>query len=362
MPMEKFLERNPKYKRQAQTLQAIKRKVLFKIIPDLNSYLSVFKVPLCKALIKKDFYSSGKLKKTYEEIVKKETNPVEKMIFQMINKREICFSDFKIHFLFYKEFPEFIHLFSSDGSYEMEDLLFRKTYLHLNVDDQIQRKIEKSPVLDQIFYIVCLHSLLDCNFVKNRLLGLKNESLTIRKNENISETEFIHNWIIGIRCLSSSEFYNISASELLYSSYTDKINFFRGLEEFTNLEKLSVFMLNTCFSNPLSIVKTYIVFLKVIELFHLKYEFKLKLLYSWLRFFIIENHLDLFFDLMRHLRKSRKLDDEFELYLQIEEYLNGKLEIQDLENICQNYDDLNRISTIQISQIIEKLKTLPVNI
>ena len=228
MPMEKFLERNPKFKEQAETLQMIKRKVLFKKIPDLNSYLSVFKVPLFKSLIKKDFYSSKKLKETYSKIVKKETNPVEKMIFQMLNNKEVCFKDLKIHFLFYKEFPEYLRLFCSDGSYEMEDLLFKKVYLQFDIDDQIQRKIEKSQSLDQIFYIVCLHSLLDHNFVKNRLLGLKNDNEKIRFNEGISEVDFLHNWIVGIRCLPSNEFYSICASELLYSSYIDKITFFRG--------------------------------------------------------------------------------------------------------------------------------------
>ena len=78
----------------------IKRKILFKNIPDLNSYLTVFKVPLFKELIKKDFYSSKELKETYSEIIKKETNPVEKMIFKMLNRKSICFSDYKLHFLF----------------------------------------------------------------------------------------------------------------------------------------------------------------------------------------------------------------------------------------------------------------------
>ena len=355
--MEKFLKHNPQFIKQAETLQQIKKKVLFKNISDLNSYLTVFKVPLFKELIKKDFYSSKELKETYSKIVKKENNDVEKMIFQLLRNKEIHFKNFELHAVFYKEFPEFIHLFIADGTYEMEDYLFKKIYLRIDVDDLIQRKIEKSPFIEQIFFIVLLHSQLNHNFIKNRLLDIKNEQKVIMAKEEISEIDFIKNWIIGLRCLPSEEFYTISASELLYSPYLDKINFYRGLADFVNNEKLSIFMLKTCFSNPLSVVKTYIVFLKLIELFNLRYEFKLKLLYSWLRFFILENYLDLFYDLMKNLKKSKKLDDEFDIYLQIEKFLLGFISYDKLKLIIDKFNDTENISGIKIDQICEKLKT-----
>ena len=120
-------------------------------------------------------------------------------------------------------------------------------------------------------------------------------------------------------------------------------------------------MLNACLSNPLSIIKTYIVFLKVLELFNLKYDFKLKLLYSWLRFFLIENHLDLFIDLLRNLKKSKKLDDEVQLYLNIEKFMNRELSFEDLAGYIQNFEDPNSISNIQATQLLDKMKCLQAN-
>lgn len=355
--MEKFLALNPEFKKQADVLFQIRKRIIFKQIPELDSYLTVFKVPLFRKLIEKDFYSSNTLKETYVKIIKKETNEVEKMIFKMLCRKEVHFTDYKLHFLFYKEFPGFIDLFTSDGSYEMEDLLFKKVYLHSNVNDKIQKKIEGSPYKMQIFYILALHTFLDHNFIKNRLLEIKNDQEAIKNNENISESDFIHCWVLALRCLPSKEFYTLSASELLYSPYLDKINFYRGLQGFCNPEKLSIFMIRACFSNPLSIVKTYIVFLKVIELFNLKYDFKLKLLYCWLRFFIVENQLDLFTDLLENLKKSKKLDSEYEIYVAFEDYFKNKIGFGELNLKIDGFEDCNDISEISLLQLRDQLES-----
>jgi hypothetical protein len=354
--MEKFLELNPEFEKQAKLIYQIKNRMVFKEIPSLDSYLSVFKTSVCKKLVEKNFHLSDKLKETYSKIIKKESNEVEKMIFQMLSKKKIHFKEIELKFLFYKEFPGFIDLFESKAS--IEDLLFRKVYLRCNEDEKIQQFISKSNFKSQIFYILSLHSFLNQNYIKNKLFEIKNDQEIIRKHENISESDFISCWALALPSLTEHEYYTLVASELLYSTYSYKLIFFRSIKDAIDLKKLSIFLIKACFSNPLSLVKTYIVFLKVIELFNLNYDLKLKLLYSWLRYFIKEDHIDLFLDLMKNLKKSKKLNEEFEIYRLFEENIVGNTTNERVLSEIEMFSDQNDISEISLKMLSEKLKNV----
>lgn len=354
--MKKFLISNPEFIETASVLESISKRVVFKDIPSLESYLSFIKLPLFKRLSENDFYNSENLKKIYEEIIKKESNGVERMIFELLCGRKIEFDNIKMKFLFYKEFPKYIDQFTNINitvTFEMQDLLFQKVYLHMDNDDKIEKIILRSVFKNRMFYILAFSSHLSIDFIRKVILDSRSE---IGASGSSSE-EQIKDWTLGLFSLPRRECYAVIASELLYSSLIEKMLIFRTVEDLVDYEKLSVCLLQECFNSSTALNKIYVVFLKLIELFTLEYSFKLKLLYSWLRFFIKINRLDMFTSLMGEMRKAKRKDPEFEIYEQIERYFSGEVSRNELYECLQQYeeeDHLSRISKEDITKIIFK--------
>lgn len=358
--MNEFLELNPEFEQNYTIIKMIENKVIFKDIQPLNTYLGILKLPLFKILLYNDFYKSKDLKRTYEEIIKNEAKEVESMIFQLICKRKIYFKDIKLKFLFYKEFPDLKDLFLNDRStliFEIQDLIFKKVYLHESVDSKIEHLILKAPFKLQIFLILALKNHINHTFIKDTLFDIKDNQRKTTNELKIEDSVFIKNWSLGLRALSEKEFYAIVTSEIVYSSLVEKILLLKAVEEKINHEKLSICILKECQNSTKPAVKMYVVFLKIIEILRLNSNFKLKLLYSWLRYFSYNNNIDLFIDLLDNIKNKRKTDEEFEFYLGIEKYLKDEIKIEDLLELSKNVNNSSQFSSITVDQLIEKYKT-----
>lgn len=347
--MKKFLILSPEFIETAGILERISKHILFKDMPGLDSYLSFIKLPLFKTLSENEFYNSDEIKKTYEEIIRKESNGVEKMIFEMLCGREIQFDDIKLKSLFYKEFPKYIDQFTNrniTATFEMQDLLFQKVYLHMDKDREIEENILKSLFKNRMFYLLAFSQHLRVDFVRKVLFESRSKIET-------TDEEQISIWTLGLFSLPKNECYLNIASELLHSSLVEKMLVFRTVEDLVDHQKLSICLLMECFSSSMAVNKMYVVFLKLIEVFTLKYSFKLKLLYSWLRFFIKINKWDMFVNLTGDIRKAKRKDDEFELYDRIERYIHKKISSDELYEYLRHYEETDHISKITKNDIIQ---------
>lgn len=346
--MNEFLELNPKYEYDAKLFRKMERKVVFKDIPSLNTRLTLIKLPLFKILLYNDFYKSNELKRTYEEIIKKEykEGSVETMIFQILCGKKVHFSDITLKFLFYKEFADKKDLFVNSNTgliFEVQDLFFKQVYLHENTLESIEKLVRGAPLQDKVFLILSLRRFLSHKFIKEIVYSIK-------------QPDTIKYWAISLRSLRDREFYAIVTSEIVYSSFAEKVLILRSIEKTVNPNKLSVCILKECISSERPVVKMYVVFLKVIELMVLPHEFKVKLLYCWIRYFLYKKHIELFFDLMASMRKSRKGGDELEFYIEFEKYLKGEAEFSRIEELSQGISDENQPITITIGGILEKYR------
>lgn len=358
--MEKFLELDPEFTQDAKLLRRIRKKIVFRDAPTLDSYLFLIKLPLFKKLLCNDFYKCEELRKSYEEIIRKEANGVEQMIFQLLCKKKIGFKDIRFKFLFYKEFPEQKEYFVNENPttmFEVQDLLFRKVYFHENVNGRIQSLVMESPFKHRIFFILAMKDILSLSFIKDTVFNIKEHQSLIKKEFGLKDDVFYKYWAQALKSLPGREFYAIVTSEMLYSPFVEKIQLLRAIESSVNHQKLSLCILKECFNSELPIVKIYVVFLKIVEMLCLSYEFKLKLLYSWLRYFLYEKRIDLFFDLMENMKKRKGKDGEFEFYCTLERYLKEEVGFDDVLALASGVGDENQFSAITVGQIIEKYKS-----
>lgn len=329
--MERLLKLNPEFAEEARFLERIRRKIVFRDMDGLDAYLTVIRLATIKKLVSKDFYASEKLKKTYKQIAEKECGGPEKMVFKMLCGERIVFSDIRLKFLFYKEFPERSDLFANEGDhgFEIADLLFRSVYLHENISRHLQEIVTKQSLPKTILYFLCLGEILDQNYIRNMLFSIKHGS-------GEGSLEY---WSIGLTCLPPDEFYSTLSSEMICSSFIDKVKIYRCVESLVDIEKLCVCLLEECMRNVLLVGKTYIIFLKLIEIFDLKYQFKLKLLYSWMRYFLYEKRVELFFELLENIKKAKRLDKEIAFYEAMGMLLHRKADILYVRDVAATLRD-----------------------
>lgn len=359
--MDKFLELEPAFSKDAEVFEIIRKRIVFKRIESLESSLTLVKLPLFKQLLESKFFNSLEIKKKYEEAVEREANETEKMIFQLICGEKVSFTDIKLKFLFYKVFPEHKDLFhnkSDSAVFILQDLLFRKVYLHEDVNLKMQELVGNSQFKQKVFYILALQSYLEYEFLKNTIFKLKNTQLLIKQDLFLTDAEFERYWGLALCALPTSDFYAIITSELVYSPFVDKIRIFRATEDLVDQKKLVICVMKECFSNGISTLKFYIVFLKILEIVTIPYEFKLKLFYSWLRYFLWKQRVDLFFDLMKSIKKTKKYDEEFEFYICIERCLQGDASLEELHNLSKkivNDEDIAQVSIEDVMKVMRKM-------
>lgn len=348
--MEKFLELNSEFLEEYKFLQKVLKKVFFQSNPSLESYLSSVKLDVFKLLMKKNLYSSEKLKKTYKEIIKEEANAVEKMIFKIILNEQIAFDDINLKFLFYKEFPEKRHLFSNattDYRFEVADLIFRLIYLKAENNSEeilgrLQIVIKELPMQTIVFYFLLLKNILSVSFMRGILLSIK-------------QTYFLEYWIIGITCLSESEFYNILSSELLNCDFVKKIRIVRVAEDIVDKGMLFDSLLSEAIRNILTVKKMYINFLNLLELFNLNFELRISYLTHWIRYFIYENFRAEFDELLEKLDRNIK-EDNLKFFNLIKKYYNNDISYEKLKKDVETLNDCSLDSKYTFKCIVTKIK------
>lgn len=355
--MNEFLQLNPEFTHDARLIKNIARKTVFKDSPSLDDHLSLIKLPLFKKLLYNHFYKSEALKKTYEEIIQKESNGVEKMIFRLLCGQKVSFSDITLKFLFYREFPDQIHLFENTSTaltFQVEDLLFRSVYLHEDTRERVQRLVEEAPFLQKVFFIISLKAFLSPSFTKDILFAMRGDSM--RSETRLKDSQFFKYWALALRSLPEREVYAVLTSDMLYSSLVEKVQVFRAVEGVINHQKLSLCLLAECFNSSMPVIKIYLVFLKVIEMFRLSYAFRLKLLYSWARYFLYEGYLDLFSDLVDKMKKVKRRDTELEFYCALDKYLREGRDLEVVRELMGVIGDSGQFSAVTTEQIAEKYK------
>ncbi|KAM0681441.1 hypothetical protein GINT2_000643 [Glugoides intestinalis] len=359
--MDKFLELEPEFSKDAEVFEIIRKRIVFKRIKPLESSLTLVKLPLFKQLLESKFFNSLEIKKKYEEAVQREANEAEKMIFQLICGEDVFFKDIRLKFVFYKVFPRHKDLFhnkSDATAFILQDLLFRKVYFHEDVNAEMQELVRSSPFKQKIFYVLALQSYLEYEFLKHTIFKLKSTQLLIKQELFLTDVQFERYWCLALCSLPTSDLYAIITSELVYSPLVDKIRIFRATEDLIDQRKLIVCVMKECFSNDIHSLKFYIVFLKILEIASIPYEFKLKLFYSWLRYFLWKQRADLFFDLMKSIKKTKKYDGEFEFYIYIERYLQGDASLEELHSLSEKITDDDDIAQVSIQEVMKTLKRM----
>lgn len=352
--MEKFLKLNSEFLEEYNFLQKIINKIVFKTINPLETHLSSIKLDVFKALISKDFYNSEKLKKTYREIIKEEANEVEKMIFKLVLNEKLGFNDINLKFLFYKNFPSKKHLFyniNTDFRFEIADLIFNFVYFKSEnkseeIISKLQNIIKDLPMQAMIFYFLVFKDIIDILFVKNILLSVK-------------QTYFLEYWILGLTCFPEPEFYKILSSELLNADFVKKVRIYRVIENFIDQTLLFDNLLKEAMKNILTVKKMYINFLNLLELFKLNFDYKMKYLCYWMRYFIYNKFYDDFEDLLHRIEKfdlNKELHNDIKFFQFIKTYLNKDLSYEELEKLINELEDSKKESEYNFKNIILQLK------
>lgn len=352
--MEELLKLNPEYTRDAKLIKKIGRKIVFKDSQSLKSCLSIISLPLFKILLRKSFYDSDELKKTYKEIIRKESNGVERMIFEILCGKTIKFKDIMLKFQFYKEFPEQRSLFIDDKAgiaFQIEDLLFRKVYFHEDTTESIEKLLYDASSVDRIFFILALKPFLFTSFISGLVFEI------IREIAGAEQKSYLSKYLpIALKSLQKRDLYAFVTSEMLFSPLVEKMRIFTAVQDAINHETLSLCMLNESWNANGPVVRIYIVFLKMIEMLRLSYDFRVKLLYSWMRYFLYQGHLDMFYDLFDSMKKAKGKTEEFVFYTAMNDYLKTNEGFEKVLEASFVIKDDNQFPSISIDDIIEKYK------
>jgi len=351
--MEEFLRFNPEFTNDARLIKKISRKIVFKDCPSLDSHLPLIRLPLFKKLLNSNFYKSDQLKSTYEEIVKKESSEIERMVFKVLCGKSVAFSDITLKFMFYKEFPQCRSLFTNDSgsvTFQIEDLLFRSVYFHEDTASSMQELVKGAPFLHRVFLILAMRSILAADFLAGAVFGIIREVGSSPAHETLRYLPMV------LKALPRREFYALVTGEMLYSPLVEKMRVLSAVEDAIDHEKLAQCMLRECFATDVPVVKVYVVFLKVAEMLRLTYDFRVRLLYSWMRHFLQQGRLDLYGDLLEKLRKAKGKTREVEFYVALQEYLERKGGFERVQRLSKGVSDDKKFSDVTVEEIIEKYK------
>lgn len=346
--METYLKENPQFLETAALMEKIRDKTILSEIKSIEGHLVVIDMNTIRALIEYNrTHKSTEMRTALRKIAEKESEGVESMIYRMLSHKPIEFEDFNLKLAFYKEFGEFRKLFRNkkeNAKFIMGDLLFRKINYNEDINEEVQILIDQMEILDKIFYFMIFGRYFDGKYI-------------VEFSRSLQELQpsdlFLKYRIMALSQLSEDDYYSHVAPILLYSSDAQKIKILRFFDDQFDYQKLSLALMDACFSSKMGIDKVYTIYLRLMELFSLKYKFRLKILYSWMRYFLKEGFIDLFCDLADRMRNAKHIGNEYEFYKVFYSVLKKQASMDELYQMLDDVEDRNECARHSLREILK---------
>lgn len=345
--MDTFLREHPDYSREAAFLAKIKDKEIYAEVGRVDDHVTLIAVRALKKLARCEAYKSRAMRSALRKIAAREATGVEKLVYLLISGQVAEFDDIRTKILFYKEFWSFRKFFrnkTDSHSFIMAELLYLRVYFNKDTSRRVMSRLEQMSPLDRLFYFLVFSEYLDREYI----LGLSKAIDTMY----LANTQVDYK-VVVLSALSEDDFYASVSSYLLYAAPVEKIRIMRNLGGSVDFRRLVLVMLDECFSSKLAINKIYAEYLRLVGLFGLEHKFRLKLLYSWMRYFLVEGLLEQFRELAEKIGKTQSQDDEFEFYRQFVGFIDGKLSLQRIKARFEDFSDTNDCARHSFKQILD---------
>lgn len=294
---------------------------------------------------------------------------------------------------------------------ELADIYLRMVYFNDNLSEDAIVLISRLGIFEQIFFFIQFGG-----YFSNKQINEFCSKIEVMQPRDT----FIKYKMIVLEGLGEEEYYKEIGSMLLYAPMHNKMKWIKVLTEmseenakiyekldiktgankdnninnkidassdesideynfiFFNPELCALATLDLCFVTTIGIEKVYAEYLKLLELFRLRYQVRLNILYAWMRFFLMEGYIGLFSELVENVRDSPVFKEnyqkrkcihgtfqilqnsiflksmrEFEFYVEICKYINGDDNEEKLRNILYNIEDNNSCSKYKLVEILQ---------
>lgn len=247
--------------------------------------------------------------------------------------------------LFYREFWSFRKFFRDShrtARFAMAELLYLRVYFGRDTTRRVVARLSKMEFPDRMFYFLVFGEYLGREYV----LGFA------KSMDAMSHTQADYR-VMALSTLPEDDAHRAISSYLLYAAPAEKIRIMRGLDGIVDLRRLVLAMLDECFSSRLAIGRVYAEHLRLMNLFDLERGFKIRVLYSWMRYFLVQGLLEHFYELVDRMEDTLMGDDEFEFYRQFSEFTRGRLDLQSIWANFRDFDDTNDCARHTLAEIID---------
>lgn len=346
--MDEFLSEHPEHCCRRMLFEDLQR---LAASGSLETQLGRWSIAQIKALSNLEHLNSKEMQIALNNIIKKEHDSVKGMVFKLLLRKKIVFTDMRLKVLFYKEFSEHQTLFqneSEDTHFLIADLFCRWLCLQDHVNPAISRLIDGLPIADRIFY---------CNILGTVLLGDYMFPILTSIPISLCNALELKCMADAVMKLKGNRKYAFIASSLLSSSDIEKVKIIRALPASCNSSCLVQALLYECFKDPETASSTYLICLKLIKLFGLPYTECLKVLCAWMRYFLWNNQATLFCELFESIPRAKPWDKEIIIYEKFYMFLRNKITVEKLEEMIHSYVEDNHYTTVDFRDVLLKYKT-----
>jgi len=121
--LQNFVKRNPEFTERVRIFLKIYRNE-FKYAPEaVDKHMKLISLPSFQLLMKSDFFSSTKLRHKFQELVKFNTQGIERKIFKIFSKKKVYFDAIDEKIMFYQVLGEYRRLFLNSDYKDTMDVV-----------------------------------------------------------------------------------------------------------------------------------------------------------------------------------------------------------------------------------------------
>lgn len=346
--MDVFLQKHPEYREEAEFLGMIKERRVHCAVGKIKDRCSVLDIDGLKELLEEESPANKEAIRTaLRRIAASEAKGMEKMVYQALTHKPVVFTDIRTKIMFYEEIWALRRYFrngTEEPSFIMAELLYLRVYHHKDISKHFAKYMAGLPFLDKVFYFALFAGLIRSEVAVDLVRdidagGICGPSIDYR--------------LMVISSLPEDLYHKSLAAHLLYSPQADKLKIVRHIGRTLDAEKLSLAVLDECFSSTIGIESFYLEYLRIMDMFALSREHKIKLLYAWMRYFLVQGMTEHFRLLLERIELKERGDAELGFYRAFREHLDGKRDLKSVAALAKRLKDENGYARHSLEQVID---------
>ncbi|KAI5169340.1 hypothetical protein PAEPH01_0629 [Pancytospora epiphaga] len=345
--MDIFLQMHPEYGKRAELLEKVRNKNIYEHLGNIKEHCNVVDIEGLEELIAEGKPTDREvIRKIVKKMAKTEPEGMEKMVYRILSGRPVIFHDIMTKIMFYKEFWKMRRYFRNgtiDSFYIMAELLYLRVYKHKEVSTYVIKNILRLPFLDKVFYFMVFADLIKEEAVADIIREIGSGGVNDPR---------IDYKLIAISCIPENLRFKPLAAYIIYSTPVEKLKVVLKLANRLDMKKLAIEMLRECFSSTLGIDIFYLKYLHTIYKLPLNREFRIKLLYAWMRYFLLQKMTGYFKLLLERVKMMKEGDEELHLYELFDEFLDGKRPLETVVDYAKIFKDDNSCALHSIEQMV----------